>query len=595
MPAISAQLCVGQGDVTDSRVRPGGEWVSAIVTDVSESGKSSRLVMWSRDGVRRDVLVDPEPASGYGLSGGVHCWSHDGKNAFVSLRAGGIVRVHVDTGEHMLLGFDTTKSWWCPTLNNDGDSLAAVSLWNEVCVAPTNGGAAKVVVHQSDFALDPVWWLNSVHWCAWSKPNMPWDFSEIRNSDGAVVSHPDAQVQQARVSPDGKLVGYLTDASGVLNLWTVNTRGERRHVVDDSCEHGEPTWGPGQRTWCWSPDSTRIAFTRNVDGYCTVNVVTIATGDVVPIGRAVHGCLDWNGDTMVAIRSGARTPPELVWFDMSTSETPKHVVFSAVAHRWQDDAVRSEMSEPEVRHVEGIPIRLYRARASTGSLVCWIHGGPTAQWQVTFMPRFVYWMSRGVDIAVIDHRGSTGHGRAFQQMLNGAWGRADVEDILTVARHAHSEWGYSPDHTAFMGGSAGGLTVLGALASEPGTAACAVVSYPVTDLALLARGDDPFESHCVPRLVGADRRGDSAYLDASPTSRPDRVARTPVLVFHGDKDTNVPIEQSYRLRDEVAKCGGEFTVEVMQGEGHGIRNRDNQLKEYEMTEAFLRRFLEMRE
>jgi len=67
----------------------------------------------------------------------------------------------------------------------------------------------------------------------------------------------------------------------------------------------------------------------------------------------------------------------------------------------------------------------------------------------------------------------------------------------------------------------------------------------------------------------------------------------PVLAFHGDQDTNVPIEQSYRLRDAVRRHGGEFTVEVMQGEGHGIRNRDNQLKEYEMTEAFLRRFLEM--
>ena len=64
---------------------------------------------------------------------------------------------------------------------------------------------------------------------------------------------------------------------------------------------------------------------------------------------------------------------------------------------------------------------LYRANASTRVLV-WLHGGPTDQWQVTWMPRIAHWRSRGWNVLVPDHRGSTGHGRAYQQAMQGRLG-----------------------------------------------------------------------------------------------------------------------------------------------------------------------------
>ena len=154
-------------------------------------------------------------------------------------------------------------------------------------------------------------------------------------------------------------------------------------------------------------------------------------------------------------------------------------------------------------------------------------GGPVDQWQVTWRPRFTYWLSRGYSIAVPDHRGTTGHGRAFRLALEGGWGAVDADDTALVARHAQGLLGIDASRTALMGGSAGGLSVLSAAARHASLAACAVVSYPVTDLGLLLATPDPFEGHYDGRLVG-----DQAV---SPAVSPGRLVDVPVLSFHGDQ------------------------------------------------------------
>ena len=110
-----------------------------------------------------------------------------------------------------------------------------------------------------------------------------------------------------------------------------------------------------------------------------------------------------------------------------------------------------------------VPARRYVA--GHGRMICWVHGGPTDQWQVEFLPRVAYWWAQGWDVLVPDPRGSTGHGRRHQQALHGEWGRADVDDTAAVLAHAHRSGWSTPSTTALIGGSSGGLTVLGVLSS----------------------------------------------------------------------------------------------------------------------------------
>jgi dipeptidyl aminopeptidase/acylaminoacyl peptidase len=222
-------------------------------------------------------------------------------------------------------------------------------------------------------------------------------------------------------------------------------------------------------------------------------------------------------------------------------------------------------------------------------LLCWLHGGPTDQWQVTFMPRLAFWRSRGWNVLVPDHRGSTGHGRAYQQALNQRWGELDVADTIDVVAHAHRAGWATPARTALMGGSAGGFTVLGVLAARPDIAGAAVLSYPVTDLLDLAERSHRFERHYTHRLVAplpVSAADLPRYVERSPVTFAARI-RVPMLVFHGDADPVVPVEQSRELVRRVTNGGGLVDLCVYEGEGHGFRQPVNQLDEYHRIERFL--------
>ena len=261
--------------------------------------------------------------------------------------------------------------------------------------------------------------------------------------------------------------------------------------------------------------------------------------------------------------------------------------------QWFTEEIDAELVEPSLHTAESgdvfVPYRLYRAKNPNFGLIVWVHGGPTDQWNITFRPRLVYWLSRGWSICVVDHRGTTGHGRAFTQSLEGHWGDYDAVDTAAVIHQVQRTFGYRPGRTVLMGGSAGGLTALNAISIDPTMVSAAVLSYPVVDLGELLEGDDPFETHYMPTLIGAINADDPVVWSRSPLSRAHRFIGTRILIFHGDQDVSVPLVHSERLRDVVARAGGSVQLEVMPGEGHGFKQAISLIREYSLTEEFLTR------
>jgi dipeptidyl aminopeptidase/acylaminoacyl peptidase len=584
-------MCLSSLEYTDTQVRPGGEWVSAVEAEPTDDGTQSRLVMWSVQNPDHSVVLLSGTATGRGLSGGVHVWSPDGEHVYVVTREQGVVDVAV-TGDQLVsvrsLAFDATKSWSTPSVRADGRTVCVVADWREVWVCDLGTNTVRCDHVADAFAFDCAIG-NDVRFHTWDRPHMPWTQSRIHPARDVAGR----AVQQPRFSADGRGFGYIDDSRGVNNVCIVaDAIVDNDSVIDDECEHGGPTWGPGQRTWCFNSDATKVAYTRNENGFGSLWVYDRLTNERHHIGKAVHGCVSWEGNTLAAVRSGARTPQQVVVYDVADLSSPRRTVITHGGHReWQSPEYAAELVEPTVHVCTNalayLTYRVYCPTTPTTRLIVWVHGGPVDQWQVTFRPRIAFWNSRGWAVAVVDPTGTTGHGRMFMEKIHGTWGSFDATDTWSIIQDLHNDHQFSPDQTVVMGGSSGGLTAANVASHSPERVAGVVLQYPVIDVAQILVGDDPFESHYMAQLIGSSDATSEKIRFITPLTRASVLAQRPILVFHGDSDTSVPLVHSQRLHDAVTAHGGTVDLVVFEGEGHGFRRPENILRELEITESFL--------
>ena len=585
---IPIELVTAGRDLTEPRLSPNGTMVAFVQ---KWRGASAILVVPTDGGPERMLTNGPDPAAGRGLGGGCFAWHPD---------SDGVLYAAVD-GE----------IWWQPI----GGAPEPMTALERKCRAPNIAANAEHFVFAVDeaevwgqhmqrteptrlddgtdaFCFDPMISPDSstVVWQGWSPPDMPWDGAFIVGRDlrlgETTRTRPDGgAAQQPRFMPDGQQM-WVDDASGWLN---VRIAGEP--VRPEDAEQAGPTWGMGQRSFVASPDGTKIALCRNEGGFGRLILIDRSTGEVTNVGKGGHGQLEWVGDTLTALRTGAVTPTQIVAYDVSdlSVKPPRTVLAVGPAAGWnrfdlpEPTVINATVSVPDAGgHSQNTDLFARRYAAGEGRMLVWVHGGPTDQWQADFRPRISYWWSRGWDVLVVDPRGTTGHGREYQRALNGAWGRVDVDDTAALIRHGHDQGWALPETTVVIGGSSGGLTVLGVLADHGDAVAAGVASYPVSDLRSLADVTHRFEAHYNDTLVG-DATDVEHFDELSPLSRAERITQ-PLLIFHGSDDPVVPLAQSEQL---VERAGPNVELVVYSGEGHGFRDPVNVRDEYERTQAFL--------
>ena len=217
------------------------------------------------------------------------------------------------------------------------------------------------------------------------------------------------------------------------------------------------------------------------------------------------------------------------------------------------------------------------------------HGGPTAAARRQLQLGITYWTSRGIAVVDVDYRGSTGYGRRYRQLLDGAWGIVDVEDCVAAARFLCERGDADPQRLMIRGGSAGGFTVLAALALHDDFAAGAS-RYGVADLEALAADTHKFESRYLDRLVGPYPAARDTYRARSPIHLLDGFD-TPMIVLQGDSDEIVPPDQSEMIVDALKAKGVAVAYLLFEGEQHGFRRAENIVAALEAELAFFGRIL----
>jgi dipeptidyl aminopeptidase/acylaminoacyl peptidase len=205
-------------------------------------------------------------------------------------------------------------------------------------------------------------------------------------------------------------------------------------------------------------------------------------------------------------------------------------------------------------------------------LVVFCHGGPTGAADPGFDPVVQFFTSRGIAVACVDYRGSSGYGREYRRRLDGLWGEADVDDCVGYASALVDAGLVDGSRLAIRGTSAGGLTALGALVRSDRFVG-GVAWYGVTDLEALAADTHEFESHYVDSLVGPWPEDAATYRDRSPVNHPDRVSGA-VLLLQGADDPVVPADQSERFAEQLRRHRVPCRLTVFEGESHGFRRAE---------------------
>lgn len=191
----------------------------------------------------------------------------------------------------------------------------------------------------------------------------------------------------------------------------------------------------------------------------------------------------------------------------------------------------------------------------------------------------------GFVVFMIDNRGATGRGKAFEDVLYRSMGRAEVVDQSAGAEWLKTQDFVDADKMGIYGWSYGGFMTLHMLAQTDHYAA-GVSGAPVTDWAL-------YDTAYTERYLGSPVKGDAnytggAYEKGSVFPYLDGLTE-PVLLIHGMADDNVVFRHSIKLMEEMQKNGMQnLRVMTYPGEKHGFRTEANQThRDRQILEFFL--------
>ena len=203
-------------------------------------------------------------------------------------------------------------------------------------------------------------------------------------------------------------------------------------------------------------------------------------------------------------------------------------------------------------------------------LVVLPHGGP----QVRDDLRFDWWAQAyaqmGYMVLQPNYRGSAGYGLEFIEAGYDEFGGRMVEDMLDGARHLQSEGLAHAGGFCMAGASYGGYAALMGAILAPEEVACVVAVNPVTEpVSLIGEGLAVDAESLVTfweRYVGDRYMSGEAASEISVVSRAGELAAS-ILVFHGEEDNVVSIDQSQALARSL-RGSDQFTFVPLEGDDH---------------------------
>jgi dipeptidyl aminopeptidase/acylaminoacyl peptidase len=440
-------------------------------------------------------------------------------------------------------------------------------------------------------------------WLSWMHPRMPWEGTQLWLADLAadgsvqnarlVAGGADESICQPEWSPGGVL-HFVSDRSGWWNLYRLDGQATTALCPRDA-EFGGPHWTFGNAMYGFSSESSIVcSYIENGVSH----LARLSAGVLTPIDTPYQEIRELRvaGDVIVFFGGAPTIASQLVRMDLgSSASSASSVLAQSIASLPERGnlSVPSGISYPSAGGRTAYAFYYppqnahYQADPAAGEkppLMVIGHGGPTSMAANTLKLATQYWTSRGFAVLDVNYGGSTGFGRAYRNALKGQWGVMDVDDCVAGARYLAEQGLVDANRLVIRGGSAGGLTVLCALAFHDVFKAGASY-YGVSDLAGLDADSHKFEAQYTAWLIAPQPQAAQLYRERSPIHHADKL-KSPMIFFQGLDDKVVPPPQSEVMVEALRRAGVPVAYMTLEGEGHGFRKADSIVRTLEAELAF---------
>jgi dipeptidyl aminopeptidase/acylaminoacyl peptidase len=404
------------------------------------------------------------------------------------------------------------------------------------------------------------------------------------------IWRPRLQLACPRFSPDGLSVavihGLMSDeGSNGGDVWEVPASpagGPARNLTPGM------HWSASRLAWR-SP--SELLFAGHRDGGFGIAAIDPATGRLSSLYAGAEKIGHFGvarGGSTVAIRESFESPPEVWagpvggWKKLSSQNAPaKRFWGEAKSLHWPSDgaSVQGWLVYPDA----------YDPRASYPMVVV-VHGGPAgastsswpSRWQAT-LP------SQGYFVFLPNPRGSFGFGEAFTEGNVEDFGGGDLRDILSGLDAVFAQTpGIDAKGVGITGWSYGGYMTMWAVTQTDrfaaGVAGAGIASWQSY------YGQNKIDTWMLPFFGASVYDDPKVYAKSSPIEFIKRV-KTPTLVLHGERDSEVPTPQGYEFWHALKALGVATRLVIYTDEGHSIRKPENQLDIVKRSAAWFDTYL----
>jgi dipeptidyl aminopeptidase/acylaminoacyl peptidase len=391
-----------------------------------------------------------------------------------------------------------------------------------------------------------------------------------------------------RLSPDARVAYVRSDAGRELHAFfavRLAWRGEPQVAVllaervDADLDHIALTADGLEAILLWS-----VAGQTSCE---LMDLRTLERTSLLLPEAVAHDCSFSRDGRWLAMTLEGPTAPKAVWIlDRQTASWERVTQQSSV---WITPTARPTLERFHTS--DGLEINgwLYRARsplAGPGPAVLHFHGGPEAQERPVYNPLFQALVARGIAVFAPNVRGSSGYGHAFVNADNLEKRWDAIGDAAACARHLIATGVAAAGRVACAGRSYGGYLTLAALVFHPDLFAAGVDICGMADFHTFYAHTEPWIAVAAYPKYGHPVE-DAALLRAlSPIHHFDAL-RAPILVVHGENDSNVPVEEAEQVVAGARARGVPVEYLLFAGEGHEIMQPGNRARFVEATVEWL--------